>query len=240
MRIRFFLLFILFVSLCTAENADFNECVVLLHGIGDTKFSMLKLENDLKDAGYKTINVGYPANGKKIETIANDELAAAIEKCSDYRKIHIVSHSMGGLVIRYYLNEHNLPEGSRIVMLSPPNKGSEVADYFHDSKIYELFYGEAGKELETDSDFFKNLKPIINQVGIIAGSSSMNPFFSRLLPGKDDGRVAVENMKLEEMDDFIVISTTHLLMKYNRQVSKQTIYFLKFGKFSTDEEKTNE
>lgn len=236
-KIYFLILLTFFITTSCCINSKViyqDECVILLHGIGDVKLSMSKLENDIKKAGFNTINIGYPANGKKIEMIADNELSKAIEKCRNYEKIHIVTHSMGALVTRYYLNNHKLPEGSRIVMLSPPNKGSEVADYFQDSKLYELFYGEAGRELETNSAFLKKLKPINYQVGIIAGSSSTNPFLSRILPGKDDGRVSVENMKLNEMKDFIVISTTHLLIKYNKQVANQTINFLINGKFDHD------
>ncbi|MCK4956270.1 MAG: alpha/beta hydrolase [Candidatus Cloacimonetes bacterium] len=213
-------------------SADYkDECVILLHGLGDVKLSMNKLEYNLRKAGYSTKNVGYDSNDKKIELISEEDLASVIKQCKYYKKIHFVTHSMGGLIVRYYLQNNKLPNGSRLVMLSPPNKGSGIADYFENSKIYELFYGKVGKELQTDSQLIHTLSKIDYEVGIIAGNKSTNPFFSSILQGEDDGRVAVENMKLDEMIDFIIIPTTHLLIKYNNDVAKQTILFLKNGKF---------
>ena len=227
----------IFLTLCILSlklNAEsINESVILLHGLGDVKLSMLKLESALKDEGYITKNIGYLSNGETIESLSEKELSEIVEKYKKigFDKIHFVTHSMGGLIVRYYLQEHNLPVGSRIVMLSPPNHGSEVADHFQESKFYKLIVGDVGQELATDSNILSKLKPIIPEVGIIAGNKSSNSYFSKIIPGEDDGRVAVNNTKLTEMKDFIVVHSTHLTIKYNDDVIKQTAYFLKNGKF---------
>ena len=210
-----------------------NESVILLHGLGDVKLSMLKLESALKEKGYTTKNIGYSSNRETIESLAEKELSEVVERYKKigFKKIHFVTHSMGGLIVRYYLQEHVLPTGSRIVMLSPPNHGSEVADHFQESKFYKLIVGDVGQELATDSNVLSNLKQIIPEIGIIAGNKSSNPYFSKLIPGEDDGRVAVDNTKLAEMKDFIVVPSTHLTIKYNDEVMKQTTFFLKNGKF---------
>ncbi len=210
-----------------------NESVILLHGLGDVKLSMLKLESALKEEGYTTKNIGYSTTGETIESLAEKELSKVIEqyKKIGFKKIHFVTHSMGGLIVRYYLQDHTLPTGSRIVMLSPPNHGSEVADHFQESKFYKIIVGEVGQELATDSKILLELKPIVPEVGIIAGNKSSNTYFSKIIPGEDDGRVAVDNTKLTEMKDFIVVPSTHLTIKYNNEVIKQTVFFLKNGKF---------
>ena len=210
-----------------------NESVILLHGLGDVKLSMLKLESALKEEGYTTKNIGYSTTGETIESLAEKELSEIVERYKKigFEKIHFVTHSMGGLIVRYYLQDHTLPTGSRIVMLSPPNHGSEVADHFLESKFYKLIVGEVGQELATDSKILSELKPIVPEVGIIAGNKSSNKFFSKIIPGEDDGRVAVDNTKLTEMKDFIVVPSTHLTIKYNNEVMKQTVFFLKNGKF---------
>lgn len=210
-----------------------NESVILLHGLGDVKLSMLKLESALNDDGYITKNIGYSSTGETIESLAEKELSEIVERYKKigFEKIHFVTHSMGGLIVRYYLQEHDLPSGSRIVMLSPPNHGSEVADHFLESKFYQLIVGDVGQELATDSKILSELKPIIPEVGIIAGNKSSNPYFSKIIPGEDDGRVAVDNTKLTEMKDFIVVPSTHLTIKYNNDVIKQTAFFLKNGIF---------
>ncbi|MEA2096962.1 MAG: hypothetical protein U9P73_09760 [Candidatus Cloacimonadota bacterium] len=180
-----------------------------------------------------TNNIGYSSTGETIESLSEKELTEIVERYKKIgiEKIHFVTHSMGGLIVRYYLQEHNLPAGSRIVMLSPPNHGSEVADHFQESKFYKLIVGAIGQELATDSNILSKLKPIIPEVGIIAGNKSSNPYFSRIIPGEDDGRVAVDNTKLTEMNDFMVVQSTHLTIKYNDEVIKQTVFFLKNGKF---------
>ena len=210
-----------------------NESVILLHGLGDVKLSMLKLESALKEEGYTTKNIGYSTTGETIESLAEKELSKVVERYKKigFEKIHFVTHSMGGLIVRYYLQDHTLPTGSRIVMLSPPNHGSEVADHFLESKFYKLIVGKVGQELATDSDILSELQPIVPEVGIIAGNKSSNSYFSKIIPGDDDGRVAVDNTKLTEMKDFIVVPSTHLTIKYNNEVMKQTAFFLKNGKF---------
>jgi len=230
------LIVFLIASCIVSYNLDakpINESVILLHGLGDVKLSMLKLENSLKDEGYFTKNIGYSSTGETIESLSENELSKIVERYKKigFNKIHFVTHSMGGLIVRYYLQEHDLPSGSRIVMLSPPNHGSEVADHFQESKFYKLIVGDVGKELATDSSILSELKPVVQEVGIIAGNKSSNPYFSKIIPGEDDGRVAVDNTKLIEMKDFIVVSSTHLTIKYNKDVIKQTAFFLKNGIF---------
>lgn len=229
------ILYICFSSIFSYNlNAkSINESVILLHGLGDVKLSMLKLEHALKEEGYTTRNIGYSTTGETIESLAGRELSEVVERYKKigFSKIHFVTHSMGGLIVRYYLQDHTLPTGSRIVMLSPPNHGSEVADHFLESKFYKLIVGEVGQELATDSKILSELKPILPDVGIIAGNKSSNPYFSKIIPGEDDGRVAVDKTKLTEMKDFLIVPSTHLTIKYNNEVIKQTAFFLKNGKF---------
>ncbi len=224
------LLTILIINL---QAKPVNESVILLHGLGDVKLSMLKLESALKKEGYTTKNIGYSSNGETIESLAENELSEVVNRYKKigFNKIHFVTHSMGGLIVRYYLQDHDLPDGSRIVMLSPPNHGSEVADHFKESTFYNLLVGDVGQELATDSQILLELKPIIPEIGIIAGNKSSNPYFSKIIPGEDDGRVAVDKTKLTEMKDFIIVHSTHLTIKYNDKVIAQTIFFLQKGKF---------
>jgi len=232
-KIGLILTFVFAFSAMSLNAKPKNESVILLHGLGDVKLSMLKLESALKDEGYTTINIGYSSTGETIESLAEKELSRVVERYKKigFEKIHFVTHSMGGLIVRCYLQEHMLPKGSRIVMLSPPNHGSEIADYFQKSKFYKLIVGDVGQELATDSNILSELKPIVPEVGIIAGNKSSNPYFSKIIPGEDDGRVAVDNTKLTEMKDFLIVHSTHLTIKYNDEVIKQTIFFLRNGEF---------
>ncbi|MBW2174751.1 MAG: alpha/beta hydrolase, partial [Deltaproteobacteria bacterium] len=122
-------------------------------------------------------------------------------------------------------------------MLAPPNRGSEVVDYVKDFFAYKWIHGPPGQELGTNPESSLNkLKPIDIEVGIIAGDKSLNPVFSALIPGPDDGRVSVERAKLEEMTDFLVISSTHTSITKNPAVLIQAAYFLEHGRFDQSQD----
>ncbi|MDH3326626.1 MAG: hypothetical protein OEM38_07915, partial [Gammaproteobacteria bacterium] len=153
-------------------------------------------------------------------------------------KIHFVTHSLGGIISRYYLQTNQLPAGSRIVMLSPPNKGSEIADRFHDSTWYRWLTGPPGQQLTTDSNSLPNTLDAINyEVGVITGRDTLEPWFSRLIPGEDDGKVSVESAKLPEMKDFLVVDHTHTFIMKSDVVMVQVLNFIKHGNFKALDKK---
>jgi phosphatidate phosphatase APP1 len=211
-----------------------KECVVLLHGMARSRFSMYLMEKYLQEKGYRTINEGYPSTKKSIKELAGEEVTAAAKSCrkGGAKKIHFVTHSLGGILTRQYLQSHDLPKGSRIVMLAPPNQGSELADKLKGLDAYKWLNGPAGQELGTGPGSIPNsLKPVDVEIGIIAGDSSLNPFFSSMIPGPDDGKVAVESAKLEEMKDFIIMPSSHSFIMNSSDVMKQTLHFLEEGTF---------
>ncbi|UCD86754.1 MAG: alpha/beta hydrolase [Desulfobacterales bacterium] len=228
--------------LMAAEPASASreiECVILLHGMGRSPSSMREIETHLLGKGYKTVNLVYPSTSESIERIAEVYIPNAIAKCqlSPVDKIHFVAHSLGGIIVRQYLQTNSLPEGSRVVMLAPPNQGSEVVDYVKEFFAYKWLYGPPGQELGTNPESTPNrLKPIDIEVGIITGDRSFNPIFSALIPGPDDGRVSVERAKLQEMTDFLLISSPHTSIVTNPAVLKQVAYFLDHGKFDHSQE----
>ena len=210
------------------------ECVILLHGMGRTKFSMLRLEEYLSKLNYMVINFSYPSTSKTIEQIARIHIPDAVAQCQNtsIKKIHFVTHSLGGIIIRQYLQTHTLPVGSKIVMLSPPNQGSEIADHFRNVFWYRWSTGPAGQQLTTAKDSLPNrLKSINVDVGIIAGTKSIEPWFSSLIPGKDDGKVSVKRTQLDEMKDFLSVPHTHTFIMCSLKVLRQIKNFLKHGKF---------
>lgn len=223
----------LFLSEGFGETAP-PEYVVLLHGLARSKSSMAKLESHLSAKGYSVLNIEYPSRSKTIEELAGEVIPKAIERCRNNgaKKIHFVTHSMGGILVRYYLKHYALSEIGRVVMLSPPNRGSEVVDKLGQTFIFKWINGPAGQQLGTDNDNLpKKLGAVDFDLGIITGDRSINPFLSLIIPGTDDGKVSVNNAKVEGMRDYIVIHATHPFIMKNRQAIKQAIHFLKFGKF---------
>lgn len=217
-----------------APPKDGTEFVILLHGMARTERSMRALASHLSENGFLVINTGYPSTTESVATIAEHYLGEMVARCRKRgaKKIHIVTHSLGGIVTRQYLQNHALPSGSRIVMIAPPNKGSELADKFQSLVFYEWLNGPAGQVLGTGPESLPNtLKPVKGEVGVIAGDATFNPLYSWLIPGPDDGKVSVESTTLKEMADFLVVSSSHSFIMRHETVLKQVVYFLRNGKF---------
>lgn len=236
--------YILFLLLFLIQSNAFSkssECVILLHGMGRTAFSMNSLESYLKENGFQTVNHSYPSTSQTIENISRNIIPKFISECNKgATKVHFITHSLGGIISRYYLQTNRLPVGSRVVMLSPPNKGSEIADRFHDSTWYRWLAGPPGQQLTTDSNSLPNrLKPINYEVGIITGRSSLEPWFSRLIPGEDDGKVSVESAKLQEMKDFLVVDHAHTFIMKSDEVKIHVLNFIKYGRFKVEKRESS-
>jgi triacylglycerol lipase len=222
-------LVMLFLALPQAAAAD---CVILLHGLARSSTSMQVLSWRLRSLGYGTVNVDYPSTDYSIAELADLVVAPAVEKCAFSARMHIVTHSLGGIIVRQYLSE-NTPENlGRVVMLAPPNKGSQVIDELRDLPGFELWNGPAGVELGTGPDSLPNrLGPVNFDLGVIAGNQSLNPLFSSIIDGEDDGKVSVESTKVAGMADHIVMPFTHTFMMNSPEVARQVVFFLQNGFF---------
>ncbi len=139
---------------------------------------------------------------------------------------------MGGILVRYYLKDNAIDNLGKVVMLGPPNQGSEVVDKFHGFPGYVWFGGPASIELGTkESSIPQQLGRANFEVGIIAGYRSINPILSTLLPNQDDGKVTVTKTKLIGMKDHIAMPVTHPFMMKNKKVIQQVKNFLRNGFF---------
>jgi triacylglycerol esterase/lipase EstA (alpha/beta hydrolase family) len=210
-----------------------NETVILLHGLARNAFSMNKLERALEKHDYAVVNVDYPSTKHNIESLAQRSISEAISKVAPQSKIHFVTHSMGGILVRQFLRQNEIKNLGRVVMLGPPNSGSEVVDILQNLPGFKTVNGPAGLQLSAKEDALPNqLGPANFEVGIIAGSRTINLVLSSLLPTPNDGKVSVESTKLEGMSDHITMPVTHTFMMRNTEVIEQVIHFLQQGTFS--------
>jgi hypothetical protein len=206
--------------------------VVLLHGLGRTWLSMTPVDAYLRRHGFRVANLGYPSRKFSVESLVAQRIGPRLEGLPTDRPLHFVTHSMGGILLRRFLQERDLPPGSRIVMLAPPNRGSELVDRLQRLSLFRWRNGPAGGQLGTGADSLPNrLGPIRAEVGVIAGNRCLNPIFGRMIPGPSDGKVSVERARLPEMTDFLVLPVSHTFAMLRRPVLAQILHFLRHGRF---------
>jgi hypothetical protein len=212
-----------------------KEGVVLLHGLSRTAGSMEKMRLHLEQRGYVVLNQGYASRSGSVSDLAarimgkvhESEALAACEV------VHFVTHSLGGILLRSYFEEHNYNKLGRVVMLGPPNQGSEVVDKMKGYGVFRWITGEAGGQLGTEEQSEPNqLGPIPFELGVIAGDRSINWINSMMIDGDDDGKVSIERTKVEGMKQHIVVHASHPFLMKKREVMEQTAHFLEHGRFS--------
>ena len=212
--------------------AKLSPYVIILHGLVRSPRAMVTLSRALEKQGYNVINQGYPSRQHSVESLAKMAIGAALKKCPEDADIHFVTHSLGGILVRQYLSEFAIPNLKRVVMLGPPNKGSEVVDKLAGLPGFKLVNGVAGLQLGTDADSVPNkLGAAEFELGVIAGTKSVNWMLSLLIPSTDDGKVSVDSTKLEGMKDHIEMPVTHPFMMSDKKVIAQVIGFLETGQF---------
>ena len=220
--------------------ATTDECVVLLHGLNKSWRAMRPMAEALQREGFTTANVDYPSQSGSIEEIAPVAVEIGLQECRETgaTKIHFVTHSLGGILLRYQNKAAPIPELGRVVMLGPPNQGSEIIDKTRDWPGFEMLSGNAGSQLGTDAQSMPvKLGPVDFELGVIAGTGTINVLASSMLPSPDDGKVSVASTRIDGMDDFLIVGNSHRYITRSEIVFRNTAAFLRNGSFLASDKK---
>lgn len=192
------------------------------------------MAKSLQHAGFTTANIDYPSQSGTIEEIAPRAVGMGLDSCrkAGARKIHFVTHSLGGILVRYQNEKSPIYDLGRVVMLAPPNHGSEIVDKTRGWPGFELFSGDAGSQLGTGPESIPSqLGPVNFELGVIAGTGTINVLASAMLPNPDDGKVSVVSTKVDGMRDFLVVGNSHRFITRSNIVLRNTENFLRNGAF---------
>ena len=224
--------------LATAHATDTTvDTVVLLHGLGRTSVSMARLAHALERDGYHVINVSYPSRTRSLESLASEWLPAQLRGVAPDARVHFVTHSMGGIIVRVWLRDCGVPPNlGRVVMLAPPNAGSELPDRFEHWPPFRWFTGVNGHRLGTSPAGLPHALGAwpagTAPLGIIAGDRALNPLFGGALPAPHDGKVAVASTHLAGESDHVVLPFSHTWLAWHGETIAQVAAFLREGRFA--------
>jgi triacylglycerol lipase len=177
---------------------------------------------------YEVHRLAYPSTKKDLDKLGEQIRTEAQGLCSTTPKF--LTHSIDGIILRVIKSTHPDFAVARVVMLGWPNHGSEIADGWRDWKLFVQLIGPVGARLGRDGRA-RELPNVDFGLGIIAGSRSLNPYYSYLIRGPDDGKVSIEATKVAGMTDHIVLPVTHTFMMNNAEVLNQALHFFQNGYF---------
>ncbi len=207
-----------------------GEAVIVLHGIVRSSKSFSTLTARLEEQGYTVVGFDYPSTQVTMIESAG-YLNEVIESLAGIERIHFVCHSMGGLIVRTYLQTYPPDERlGRMVMVGVPNLGARMANIMKDNMLYQFVYGPAGQQLvEEPGGFIAKLPTPGFEFAVIAGARGTPDGWNPLIPGDDDGTVSVDATRLPGAADFITLNAMHSFMMSNAEVQSATVRFLKTG-----------
>lgn len=204
--------------------------VILLHGIVRSSKSFSKMRTSLEQNGYVVFGFDYPSTRVEISDAA-EYLRQVIDSLDGIQEINFVVHSMGGLVVRSYLKKKADPRIKRLVMIGVPNQGADLADRLKQNPLYRAIFGPAGQQLISDSTgYIASLPTPEFEFAIISGARGSLDGYNPLVPGDDDGTVAVLGTRLPGAADFITVRSLHAFLMSNDETIAYTLRFLSEGK----------
>lgn len=220
-----------------------GRVVILLHGLGGWHSTMQSLASYIEANGpFQAVNLTYPSTRADVAAHAK-QLASAIDHLQGVEEINFVCHSLGNVVLRRYLSDQaqrsrqlaSHPPIKRIVMLAPPNHGSERAGKWSDNELFVAIMGASAVQLGAGwAELQEHLAIPKCEFGIIAGGRGDDRGYSSRLAGDDDNTISVATTRLGGARDFVVVPVWHSFLIVSPTVQRYSLQFLEHGYFTTE------
>lgn len=211
------------------EGSD--ELVIFMHGLWRSFRAMEPIVKEVSTAGFSTLNVPYPSYKENLEAMVKRVKELVEVEQESYRKIHFVTHSLGGVIVRDYLNTHGHTKCDRVVMLAPPLQGSRIVDWLQSNRM-QFVLGPAGTFLSTEEmALCPDALPNNVETAVIMGNKVRIPLLHKIINEESDGIVRVGSGVAPGVKEFKVISADHTLITLHQDVLDGVPKFLSTGSF---------
>ena len=211
-----------------------GRAVILIHGLIRSSRSFQSMAGTLKKGNCTIVRFDYPSTRNSIPESAAC-LDQVIRSLEGIETIDFVVYSMGGLILRSYLQRGTDPRIRRAVLLGVPNRGARLADRLHGNAVYRFLYGPAGQQLTSDPAGLISSLPVPEfEFGVIAGGRGSLRGFNPMLPGDNDGTVAVRSAKLAGATDYLLVPTIHSFLMTDPRCVAAVRNFLLHGQFEAN------
>ncbi len=190
---------------------------------------MQPLARALQAEGFSTLNIPYPSGRLPIDILAS-RIRPQIQAISGDQTVHFITHSLGGILARALMAGNPPWKTGKIIMLAPPNGGSEIVDWLKKHPLLHLALGPAGRSLGTDGapktlPFF----PDGTEVAVMMGKRCSIPVFRKLLDEENDGIVSAQKGRIHGLQGFSVIDADHTFIQMHPETIRLSLSFLKTG-----------
>lgn len=207
-----------------------GTAVVALHGILRSSKVWNSLKQEVEQDGMTVVAADYPSTQQPITAFV-DQLQELLSSLEGIERIHLVVHSMGGLIVRAWSQRYSDPRIRRLVMIGTPNRGAEIASMLRENPIFQFVFGPAGQQLvhESHDEFIQKLPTPPMEFAVIAGSRGNSQGFNPLIPGDDDGIVTTASARLPGAVDYLPVRVLHSFLPLSSEVVAATRRFLATG-----------
>lgn len=210
-----------------------RDLVLLLHGLGRTKGSLARLAAALGAAGYEVAGLSYPSTRRGIAGHA-DRLARLLDALEGTQRVSFVTHSLGAMVVREALSRagdwRRRIAVNAAVIIAPPNRGSLLAERLTRMAPLAWLAGPSVRDLTGGAAAKLPAPPV--PFAVIAGARGTATGYNPLLPGDDDGVLAVAETRLDGARDCLVVHQIHTYLANHPETIAAVLAFLKYHRFA--------